>query len=232
MLLPWLYLRVPVTTGLLDRSLFAWMGDVMAETEHCAAKEGSGDDLNAELTSLRDEIRKSEEARLDFLKYKLIAVATLAAVAFGLGSGNSTSPVLDPRYTLAVIPFVCVYVDALCYHNNLRIFVIAKYMRCHGDSYEQFLDKWQQVLSGKRSGVRYFFEMEDWVLDSSTQSLAFLVAVGGLFSGDVMQQITIYLSGLVGLILSWVMRSQYDTRTDSICSDGCDVIIAKTFAGR
>ncbi|MGB8410950.1 MAG: hypothetical protein WCE58_13705 [Gallionella sp.] len=194
--------------------------------------------LELELSSLREEIRKAEEARLDFLKYKLIAVATLAAVAFGLGSWGSTDPDMEPRYILAVIPFVCVYVDTLCYHNNLRILVIAKYLRCHYDPYERFLFKWGQILEKDTKPARFFFMMEDRVLDISTKTLAVLVIVAGIVSvvnlndcfkvtvSSATEGAIIALSGLMGFIISRKIKSEYDERERRIDGDSCEEIKA------
>lgn len=200
---------------------------------------------DSELSPLREELRMSEGARLDFMKYKLIAVATLAAVALGLKEAGENDPD-QHRYVLTVIPFVCVYVDALCYHNNLRIFVIAKYLRCNGDSYEGFLDKWSQVLkekSGKTVG--FFFKLEDLVLDISTRVLAGFLIVAGIVSSGVnlsdrctvigpstVEGIIISLSGLLGFILSVIMEKRYDVIKDEIFRDSCAEINKKTLSGK
>lgn len=211
------------------------------------APETEGErNLKENCTSLREEIRKSEEARLDFLKYKLVAVASLAAVAFGLDSKESGSLRENLRYILALIPFVCIYVDALCYHNNLRIFVIAKYLRCHGDSYEGFLNRWSRALQSKpEEGIGAFFSMEDWVIDYSTWALAVLVMLAGLFpiyggwglsclgqKGALLQGAIIALAGLAGLLLSLFMRWQYDHKVAAINRDSCCEIELSPPSGR
>ncbi len=198
--------------------------------------------LLSELSSLREEVRNSEEARLDFLKYKLIAVATLASIALGFEAGGSAHPSLEPLYILSVIPFVCVYADALCYHNSLRILVIAKYLKSYGDSYEGFLDKWDLKMKEReyKKGIRYFFGLEDWALDISTWALCGLVIIAGICSfvgkvGDCLvvsrastiEGILIAASGFLGLILSWEIKREHKERADIIDEDSCDQI--KTF---
>lgn len=75
--------------------------------------------------SLRTEIVESEKARIDLLKWKIILIAALGAVGFGIGKDtHSARPVL-----LGFIPLVCAYVDVLCVHNDLRILVIASFLR-------------------------------------------------------------------------------------------------------
>lgn len=216
-------------------------GNSDAAKEKCAA-----DNLNSELPCLRAEILKSEETRLDFLKYKLVAAATLAAVAFGLGTWKPNDHDVQLLFVLPLIPFVCVYVDAVCYHDTLRILVIAKYLRCSGDTYEQFLDKWSQVLTEKScKSIGFFFQMEDWVLDISTRALAVLVILAGLFpfvprssgSGTASelspaQGAIISLFGLLGLLLSWLMKDQYLKRRDKIFADNCVEIHNKSFSGK
>jgi hypothetical protein len=79
----------------------------------------------ADLTgSLRAEIVESIKIRADFLKWKLVLIAALGAAALGFTGNNHTIPEL-----LGFIPFVCAYVDILCTHTDLRIFVIAKFLR-------------------------------------------------------------------------------------------------------
>jgi len=82
---------------------------------------------------LRDEIVESQKMRADLLKWKIILVAALGAVALGLESvsdkANGDNPPLAHEYMLCLIPPVCLYVDLLCSHLNLRIMVIARYFQ-------------------------------------------------------------------------------------------------------
>jgi hypothetical protein len=123
------------------------------------------------LEPLRSEIVESEKNRVDFLKYKLVAVAALGAV--GLGLKGSGGPPFDPQYILCIIPFVCIYVDALCCHNTLRILVIAKYLEINGDPYEAYIAR-----GGKQ--MRDVFGLEDWGLNWSTLLLTISLGVWGL----------------------------------------------------
>lgn len=84
---------------------------------------------------LRDEIVESQKARADLFKWKIILVATLGALALGLESDpqKAGAPANDPsfshEYLLCLIPLVCLYVDILCSHLNLRIMVIGRYLQ-------------------------------------------------------------------------------------------------------
>lgn len=69
------------------------------------------------LSIYREEIIDIEKSRVDLMKWKLILVGGFAA--FGL----EKLPAI-----IVLIPFICVYVDALCYQQNLKIFVISKFI--------------------------------------------------------------------------------------------------------
>jgi hypothetical protein len=61
----------------------------------------------------------------DLAKWKLGVTAALAAAAFGLAGQNS-----GPNYwLLLIVPFVCAYVDLYAYQYELRIRVIARFLR-------------------------------------------------------------------------------------------------------
>ena len=79
---------------------------------------------------LRDEIVESQKARVDLLKWKMILVATLGAVALGFERAASGSiPSFSHEYLLCLIPLVCLYADILCSHQNLRMMVIGRYLQ-------------------------------------------------------------------------------------------------------
>lgn len=74
---------------------------------------------------LRNEIVEHEKARLDLYKWKLILVAALGGAASGL-----YTPTPQPQliYLLALIPWVCTYVDLLAKDQLLKMIVIARYL--------------------------------------------------------------------------------------------------------
>lgn len=123
------------------------------------------------LEPLRNEIVASEKNRVDLLKYKLVAVAALGAI--GLGLKSSDDPLFNPQYVLCIIPFVCLYVDALCCHNTLRILVIAEYLKSVGDPYETYIAR-----GGKQ--LRHIFGLEDLALNWSTRLLTISLGVWGV----------------------------------------------------
>ena len=81
---------------------------------------------------LRDEIIESEKARTDLMKWKLILVAAIGAA--GLGIGSNEHPCVHRGILLAFIPFVCLYVDAVCFHNEIRIMAISRFLRFQNDN--------------------------------------------------------------------------------------------------
>jgi hypothetical protein len=75
---------------------------------------------------LRQGIVEAQNARVEFFKWKLIVVASLAATASGL---IGTRTFARPGYVLALIPLVCLYVDLLCVDQTLRVVVISRYLQ-------------------------------------------------------------------------------------------------------
>jgi len=129
-------------------------------------KDTATADAAAERTSkLPDELQGAHENRFDAVKWKLLLVAGLGAA--GLGLQENQHPI---RLLLALIPFVCIYVDLICTTLNVRIIVIGKYYgSLCGDQYECFADRNRAV-----------FQMEDWALNGSTKLICGLITSIGL----------------------------------------------------
>jgi hypothetical protein len=72
---------------------------------------------------LKQEINQTMEDEHDLAKWKLIVTAALGAAAFGLSKGPPT------YWLLFFVPFVCAYVDLYHYQYELRILVIARFLR-------------------------------------------------------------------------------------------------------
>jgi hypothetical protein len=125
--------------------------------------------------SLRNEIIESEKARSELLKWKLVGVATLAALGLGFTENGSES---GAHLVLPVIPFVCFYVDLMCRHESLRILVIAAFMRSRSNRDDADYESFVQVVA--RSPGRNFFALEDWALEGSTMALALLLVTVGI----------------------------------------------------
>ena len=74
----------------------------------------------------------AKKSRIDLLKWKFIVIAALGSIALGVGIRNENSQ-FPQEATFCLIPLVCVYVDLLCRHLNLRILVISKFIRTVSD---------------------------------------------------------------------------------------------------
>jgi hypothetical protein len=93
---------------------------------------------------LKQEINTTVGAEHDLAKWKLGVTAALGAAAFGLTKDGPS------HWLLLLVPFVCAYVDLYAYQYQLRIRVIARFLREHpakGDellqAYELECEKWR-----------------------------------------------------------------------------------------
>jgi hypothetical protein len=83
---------------------------------------------------------ESQKTRTDLLKWKIILVAAIGGAGLGLGSTAGTN-----YYLFCLIPLVCVYVDILCSHMNLRIMVIGRFL-------------WMTALAGIKNPTELQYE--------------------------------------------------------------------------
>lgn len=137
------------------------------------------------IRDFRIEIVEAEKGRTDLLKWKLILVATLGAIGLGIKGTDKTEtlPSLSLSLVLCLIPLVCVYVDLLCKHLQMRILVIGNFFQTHrkedknlsGEDlciheYEKYAEK-----------VREVFDLEDWAQNWSTYIFSALIIVAAFF---------------------------------------------------
>ena len=80
------------------------------------------------LDSLRNEIIEAQKGRLDLLTWKVILVAGLGGIGLGFNIGSDSQAIVSPHLVLGLILLVCLYVDALCRHLQLRILVISDFL--------------------------------------------------------------------------------------------------------
>src|SRR5215468_7511337 len=100
--------------------------------------------------ALRSEIVESQKSRIDLFKWKILLIAALGAVAFGIGKDNATGiPVL-----LGFIPLLCAYVDILFVHNDLRILVIAAFLRGNANAGSDEARAYEKVCEKHRTSFR------------------------------------------------------------------------------
>ena len=116
-------------------------------------------------TQLPDEIREAHQTGADYLKWKLIIVAALGAAALGLTDKGQPMFIL-----LALIPFVCIYVDLLCADLAYRVIIIGTfYAEMRHDLYERYTQR-----------NRNLYQSGDWAVHYSTYGICFVVAAVGL----------------------------------------------------
>ena len=194
-----------------------------------------------DVSCLRNEIIEAQKARTDFLKFKLLAIAALGAAGVGLQGSSKLGENIDCVF--CIIPFVCVYVDYLCYHLNVRILIIAKYLDDEGDGYEKFVNKLcnpdaesknkNSVIKNKEPR-RTLFQMEGFVIKWTTLSLSVLLIVYGLISLsnyfttispftwcsclsiEFGKYFCLIIAGVIGVWLAMKARKDYDDRYDTI----------------
>lgn len=155
--------------------------------------------------AFKTEIIEAERNRTDLLKWKLIIVAALIAVGFGIDSGDSTLVNIRvyPELALTLIPAVATYVDLLCIHLQFRILVISKFFQNYNSnpSNEEMLCfiAYEKFCADVR--VRSMFGLEDLAQVGSTITLSILVIIFSVFT----QPYNFYLfiiSGIMGIITS------------------------------
>lgn len=91
------------------------------------------------VASLRSEIIESQKSGADFLKWKLIATATVASILAGVGQKEAAPEEL--HLLIFLIPLICAYVDLVSLDLAVRILTIGAYLRTHGDVYEQWVER-------------------------------------------------------------------------------------------
>jgi hypothetical protein len=163
------------------------------------------------IEAFKNEIVEASKGRTDLLKWKLILVAALGAIGLGISNPSSTAkPMLSLHLALCLIPLVCVYVDLLCKHLQMRILVISEFFQFHEDknnndetscfySYERFCEQ-----------VRPVFNLEDWAQQWSTQFLSVLVMVAALILKLPRTDLLVLVfSGMCGIIFTLLIDKSY-----------------------
>jgi hypothetical protein len=197
------------------------------------------------ISSLRTEIVESQKARIDLLKYKLIAIAALGSIGLGLGSNQHNLQPLIQVSLLAIIPLVCLYIDQLCYHNTMRILVIGQFFKAKGCQYENFIPELGKILptigptfyklklrqeyklmgiiiySPYRTGSGYFFELEDLSLQGSTIIVSFILCILSLcfhYSNNIkaIPYSILLLAGISGMTFSMISYKYFERHKETL----------------
>src|SRR2546423_10069559 len=133
--------------------------------------------------ALRQEIIEAEKTQADYLKWKLISVASIASIFLSFKVVNS----YDLSVLLCIIPLICTYVDLISVHLMLRIVVIGTYLRktkqelgrpdyIDVKDYETFVSN---ILGEVRSGPLSPFGLELTAIHGSTLILSVAILVYG-----------------------------------------------------
>ena len=136
------------------------------------------------VSCLRNEIVASENARLDFIKWKIVLIAALGAVGLGLASDTK---VAAPA-VLGFIPIACAYVDVVCAHVNFRILLIAHFLRTGGKANrppDSATADYEALCEEQRGG----FRLGSVVLVGTTIAMSLLVALVALESRSLSGQL-------------------------------------------
>jgi len=156
------------------------------------------DDIETTTSQLRSEILQAQVARTDLLKYKLFVSAAIGAVALGTGpsAGGGKVP-----YVVGIIPLVCLYIDAVCKHNDIRILVIGRFLGLRRSG--SFAAEYERFAGSLRS----VFGLEAFALSFSTMVLSSGIAAAGagrlIFQGSAADAklVSIELaSGVLGVL--------------------------------
>lgn len=166
------------------------------------------------MEELRSEIVESMKIRSDFLKWKIIVIATLGAIGFGV---TSTS-IADSRVILCLIPFVNGYIDLLCKHISLRISVIGEFRKKGYIKKEQlyegdYIGAYENFVTKARNRGAYSMEKTAVFISSILSAIVLivfsLIDITSCLKFETKIDFFIFLSGILGIILTLVIEVRY-----------------------
>jgi len=169
------------------------------------------------MDALRTQVVETQKARSDLMKWKLMLVAGLGTVGLGLDAGK-----VGPWHpVLCLVPFVCVYVDALCAHLSLRIRAIGDFLAAERpQTPEEEREHYYELFLRSDKPP---FRLETLALHWSTILLSALVAASGLqppASAGALPSahitVALVLSGALGIILTLGVWGFHGTRVRAI----------------
>jgi hypothetical protein len=152
------------------------------------------------IEKLRDEIIESQKARTELMKWKLILVAAIGGASLGIGSNL---PAGRPPYgLLALIPWVCLYVDAVCFHLELRILAIGRFIRIGGNGsvpVDSIAKKYEEYCAASRTT----FSLEGFALNLTTITISILVLAIGWVRPDAIVPVSPPMSNFSLTVIRW-----------------------------
>ncbi len=172
------------------------------------------------MDKLRDEIIEAQKIRADLIKWKLVLVAALGASGLGLGVSEKEGAIpRDGLYILlGLIPFVCTYVDIAARHLNIRMQVIADFMKSYSKTHAEespILGAYE--LHCEALHEKGIFELENSILTYSSAFLSVLVILSAyVLPTKPPEGVSMLLvaSGLLGLLLAFVVDLLYKKKLE------------------
>ena len=181
--------------------------------------------MQTTIHAFKNEIVESEKSRIDLLKWKFIVIGALGSIALGVKplssqpiseSGSSQSGVFltfsfASTLIFCLIPLLCVYIDLLCKHLNLRILVVGNFFLKHkikcgynsNDKILEFYREYEDFCDALRDRDKVKpFAMEDWAQEISTITCSFLIIILAFFS-DISHLKNNFITS--SLILIWAV---------------------------
>lgn len=170
------------------------------------------------LESFKNEIVEAEKGRTDLLKWKLILIAALGAVGLGIGGDESKSSSFSSLHlVLCLIPFVCVYVDLLCKHLQMRILVISKFFQLHNSENPEKEMNDFQAYERFCENVRSVFNLEDWAQHWSTILLSLLVGCAAILPNIKYEdKIALIIFAALGIIITIAISLDYKNKKNNL----------------
>jgi hypothetical protein len=183
-------------------------------------------------SDLRKEIIESQKSLSDFMKWKLIAIASIGSVV--LGSFDLTNPTAVPKFGLliALIPLLCAYIDLISVHLILRIIVIGVYIQkakqpqlvadgAQTVDYEAFVNR---VLNERRNYFISPFGLETAALHVSTLILAiFVVLVGNYWAVSFVEKLIYNACAIIGFAIPLFLLLTFKLRVQTITTVSTDM---------
>lgn len=157
---------------------------------------------------LRNEIIEAERSGSDFLKWKLIAAATVASVSVGFWT-PAKEQATDARLIVCLIPLICAYVDMVSLDLAIRTIVIATFLRTFGDPYEAYVHRLRRRDDNP-------FHAATIASHGSSLAASVLILGLGLFGSgrgwNPFHSNAFITSGVLGVLLTALLWNLYKTR--------------------
>lgn len=175
---------------------------------------GPNDSVSHELGLLRLELMQFERHGNDLMRYKLFAAAVLGGGAVGVGPSVSSAV----TWVLAIIPFVCLFVDAAHIQSEAAIMTIARFLRRFPD---RPLGKYELYVVEMRHQKGNPIVLHYIVLGVTTVTLSAAIAIGGIVLGlqgelRPLQSVTIAASGFIGIVGGIILHKLRERYLESI----------------